>query len=105
MVKKLLILLSLTLSILIVGCGKTDSDNPEIIKKVKQVAVEYIHEEEGRTLVPDKVEFTTAVGGGSCWVTGHYKDKPSEKVTVAISYDKGGKNPEVEYTGTPSPDD
>ncbi|WP_071458614.1 hypothetical protein [Bacillus massilinigeriensis] len=105
MVKRYLFLFTFVLLAVMVGCSEKESEDPEVTKRANQLAIEYIQEEEGRTLVPDEIEFSTGIGARGCWVTGHYKDKPSEVVSVAISYDKGGKDMEVDYLGRPPKED
>jgi hypothetical protein len=62
----------------------------EISDKAKEVAIEYIKNEENRALVVEGVEFTSAIGGGTVWIDGYYEDDPSENVSVTVNYGDNG---------------
>lgn len=78
------------------ACNKQDQE--EITKKAKQVAVDFMKSEESIDFVPEEIEFTSAIGGGTVWVEGYNKNNPSEEYSVTVNYDDN--NYEVGGVGT-----
>lgn len=70
---------------MLTACNGEDKD--EVVKKATEEAIDYAKEIEGKEFVPNgEYEFTSAIGGGTIWIDGHYKDNPSERVVVTIGY-------------------
>lgn len=68
------------------GCAEDNKDRDAISTKASEVAIQYIQKEYNRTMVIEDVEFTSAIGGGTVFVNGHFEDKPKEKVSVTIDH-------------------
>jgi hypothetical protein len=76
--------LALCASFVLTAC----EDEDKVVEKATKVAIEHAKEVDEKEFVPNgDVEFTTATGGGTVWIRGYYKDKPSERVSVTINYD------------------
>lgn len=80
-----IILFTIGVAILLSACNKQDQE--EIAEKAKQVAVDFMKSEESIDFVPEEVEFTSAIGGGTVWVEGYNEDNPSEVYSVTVNYD------------------
>ncbi|MCC5804667.1 hypothetical protein [Rossellomorea vietnamensis] len=79
---KTIVIIGVILSL--VSCSNDNKD--EIATKAKSVAVDYMKEEQNIIFVPEDVEFTSAIGGGTLWVNGYDKQAPSDKYSVTINY-------------------
>lgn len=78
--------MSIGVFLLLSGCNTSDKDEIEV--KAKEVAIEFMKNQENINFVPDEVEFTTAIGGGTVWVYGHNKDNKAEEFSVTVNYDE-----------------
>jgi hypothetical protein len=72
-------------SFMLTACNGEDKD--EVVKKATEEAINYAKEIKGKEFVPNgEYELTSAIGGGTVWIDGYFKDNPSERVDVTIDY-------------------
>ncbi|WP_071458620.1 hypothetical protein [Bacillus massilinigeriensis] len=86
MLKKML-LTTLLITGILSGCGGGEEDK-EVEDKITKEAIEYVKKNEDKTFIPDHLEYTDAIGGGTCWVIGHYEDEPNKEISVQVVYDQ-----------------
>ncbi|WP_071458609.1 hypothetical protein [Bacillus massilinigeriensis] len=96
MVKKLLIALIITLTLS--GCGGEDKqvESKQVEDKIIKEAVRFAKEVDNKKFIPDHIEYSDVIGGGSCDVYGYYEDEPKKEITVGVIFDED----ENRYEGT-----
>ncbi len=85
--KKIFTKIMLMIGVIILLNACNDTDNAEVGKRAKEVAVQYMKNEKNINFVPKDVEITSAIGEGTVWVDGYNKDEPNEKYSVTINYE------------------
>lgn len=76
--------------IILSACQSQGEDKDQIVKKSSELAIKFLKDKENVNFLVDDYEFTSAIGGGSIFINGHDKNKPSEELTVTVSYTKEG---------------